>query len=361
MSTEKYILTFKEAGKEDYVKLGGKGASLASMSAADFPVPSGFCITTDAYKAHVEKSSLWEQILEKSSWINFDDIFHLDKVSAEIRDLILHTLMPEKIADGIKDAYRQLCQLANADNDLPVAVRSSANAEDLPDASFAGQQDTYLWVVGEDAVLEHIKKCWASLFTSRAIHYRHDHKIHENEVLMCVVVQKMVNARVAGVTMTLNPTNGDRSKIVIDASWGLGEAVVSGEVTPDHFLVDKVILEVIQSKIHNKHLEHVPDRSTRRVVIREIIDERAIEPCLTPDEVKAICQMAKTIEKHYGCPQDIEWAIDADLPEGQNLTLLQSRPETVWSQKKQEKPTSTFSFGMDGLVNSLLNPLASKK
>ncbi len=363
MDSIQYTLTFKEANKEDYIKLGGKGASLASMSAADFPVPSGFCITTDAYKTHLDDSVLWEHILEKAAWINFNDNFHLDKISAEIRDLIIQTPMPEAITKSIKTAYQQLCQLAFADNDLPVAVRSSANAEDLPDASFAGQQDTYLWVVGEEAVLDHVRKCWASLFTSRAINYRHDHNIHENEVLMCVVVQKMVNARVAGVTMTLNPTNGDRSKIAIDASWGLGEAVVSGEVTPDHFMVDKVILEIIKSDIHNKHLEHIPDKATRRVITREITDERALQPCLTPEEVKAICKMAKTIEKHYGCPQDIEWAIDADLPDGENITLLQSRPETVWSQKKTEatNTTPTFTFGMAGLVNSLLNPIAARK
>jgi pyruvate, water dikinase len=358
----KYTCTFKEATKEEYIKLGGKGASLASMSAANFPVPIGFCITTDAYKTHLDDSGLWTQILEKAARIDFEDMSDLEKTATQIRDLILQTPIPEAISASIKNAYQQLCQLTNANDDLPVAVRSSANAEDLPDASFAGQQDTYLWIVGEKAVLEHVQKCWASLFTARAIHYRHDHNIQENDVLMCVVVQKMVNARVAGVIMTLNPTNGDRSKIAIDASWGLGEAVVSGEVTPDHFFVDKVMLEILKSDIHNKHIEHVPDKATRRVVIKEITDDRALEPCLTPEEVKDLCRMAKTIEKHYGCPQDIEWAIDFDLPEGENITLLQSRPETVWSQKKTEvaKSTPTFSFGMEGLVNSLLNPIAAK-
>ena len=165
-----------------------------------------------------------------------------------------------------------------------------------------------------------------ALFTSRAISYRRDQKIKEDEVLMCVVIQKMVNARTAGVTMTLNPINGDRSKIVIDASWGLGEAVVSGEVTPDNFLVDKVILHILKSDIQNKHIEHVADKENRCVMIREITDARATQACLTETEVKDICRIAKQIEKHYGCPQDIEWALDADLPEGQNFTLLQSRP-----------------------------------
>ena len=359
----KYTLFFKEAKPEDYPKLGGKGASLASMSLAQFPVPIGFSITTDAYQELLDSSGFKTEILARIKGISFENKTDLDKISSEIRDLVLKMDMPKPVLKSIKTAYKKLCDITNTHNDLPVAVRSSANAEDLPDASFAGQQDTYLWVVGENAVIEHVKKCWASLFTARAINYRHDHKIAEDGVLMSVVVQKMVNAKTAGVAMTLNPLNGDRSKIVIDAAWGLGEAVVSGEVTPDNFLVDKVMLSVIKANIQNKHIEHVPDKATKTVVVKEITGERATQPSLTETELKDLCEMAKIVEKHYGCPQDIEWAIDFDLPEGQNLTLLQSRPETVWSQKKAETKATTpsFSFGMEGLVHSLLNPLAAKK
>jgi pyruvate, water dikinase len=360
----KYTLFFNDATPADYDKLGGKGASLARMSNAQFPVPIGFSVTTDAYKQVLEASGLKDMVLQRIKDISFDNLANLDPISAEIRQHIVQMEMPVEMSNSIKKDYQKLCELTNSNNDLPVAVRSSANAEDLPDASFAGQQDTYLWIVGENAVIEHIKKCWASLFTSRAISYRRDHKIAEDSVLMSVVIQKMVNAKVAGVAMTLNPINGDRSKIVLDASWGLGEAVVSGEVTPDNFLVDKVMIEVVKSSIHNKHIEHVPDREARCVVVKDITDERANQACLTYLEVKEVCRMAKIVEKHYGCPQDIEWAIDADLPEGQNLTLLQSRPETVWSQKKTTpsvSSTPSFAFGMQGLVNSLMNPLASKK
>ena len=177
---------------------------------------------------------------------------------------------------------------------------------------------------------------------------------------MSVVVQKMVNARTAGVAMTLNPTNGDRSTIAIDAAWGLGEAVVSGEVTPDNYLVDKVMMHIVKANIQHKHIEHVPDKVSRKVLTREVPEDRASQPSLTESEVKEVCRMAKIIEKHYKCPQDIEWAIDADLPEGQNFTLLQSRPETVWSQKKTATAPA-FKMGMEGLVGSLINPLASKK
>ena len=358
----KYTIFFKEATPQDYPQLGGKGASLASMSAAQFPVPVGFCITTDAYKEVLDISGLKKQILARVKDIAFDDMTHLEEVAAKIRDIILKMDIPPRISDAIKTAYQELCTLTNSNNDLPVAVRSSANAEDLPDASFAGQQDTYLWVVGEKAVLEHVKRCWASLFTARAINYRKDNNIAEDGVLMSVVVQKMVNAKCAGVAMTLNPLNGDRSKIVIDSAWGLGEAVVSGEVTPDNFLVDKIILTVVKSDIQNKHIEHVPDKISKKVVEKHITDERATQSSLSPDEIERLCKMAKIVEKHYGCPQDIEWAIDWDLPETDNLTLLQSRPETVWSQKKTQ-PTAkpTLSFGMAGLVYSLLNPIAGKK
>jgi pyruvate, water dikinase len=358
---KKYSLFFNEATPADYDKLGGKGASLARMSHAQFPVPIGFCVTTDAYKEVLAATGLKNALMLQLKTIDYQQLSNLDSVSAELRNQILQMAIPVEMEQNIRKAYQQLCQQTNHHNDLPVAVRSSANAEDLPDASFAGQQDTYLWIVGEDSVIEHIKKCWASLFTSRAITYRRDHKIGEENVLMSVVIQKMVNAKAAGVAMTLNPINGDRSKIVIDASWGLGETVVSGEVTPDHFLIDKVMMVILKSDIHNKHIEHVPDKAARCVVVKEIEAERAQLPCLSPAEVQMLSKMAKLVEKHYGCPQDIEWAIDLDLPEGANLTLLQSRPETVWSQKKAAASTTGFTFGMQGLVNSLINPLNKKK
>lgn len=360
-SSTKTCLFFTESTESDFHLLGGKGASLASMSLANLPVPVGFCVTTNAYLQFLVESGITDELMKKVEAIDCSNLRELDACSEEIRGMILEKPMPISVEEQIKTYYKKLCEKCGADNDLPVAVRSSANAEDLPDASFAGQQDTYLWVVGEDEVLAHVRKCWASLFTSRAINYRRNQQIAETDVLMCVVIQKMVNARTAGVAMTLNPTNGDRSKIVIDASWGLGEAVVSGEVTPDNFLVDKIMLSIITASIQNKHIEHVPDKANRKVMTLEIEGERATQPSLSDDEVKEVCRMAKIIEKHYKCPQDIEWAIDADLPAGQNFTLLQSRPETVWSQKKPATAPAATQFGMQGLVSTLMNPLAHKK
>lgn len=355
MAKHPYILSFDEAESAQYVLLGGKGASLASMSRAGFPVPPGFCITTEAY-AHALQP-LREAVLTRVSAIDPAQSSQLDAAAAELRQQIEQMDIPSEVEQAIRARYQALCQHCGYQNDLPVAVRSSATAEDLPEASFAGQQDTYLWVVGADAVVQHVRRCWASLFTARAIAYRKDHQIPEADLLMSVVVQKMVNARVAGVAMTLNPSNGDRSKIAIDSAWGLGEAVVSGEVTPDHFLVDKVILEMVSSRIHPQAFALIPKPDLCCVEKQPLSPEKAEQPTLTQPELKELCHLAKKIEKHYGCPQDIEWALDQDMPEGQSLMLLQSRPETVWSQKKPAAKPSAYGLGMEGLVGTLLNPL----
>jgi len=303
--------------------------------------------------------------------------------------------MSDDVAEAIAAAYARL------GDSVPVAVRSSAIAEDSADASFAGQQDTYLWVVGEDEVLEHVRRCWASIWSDRSIAYRHDlgidesrmrmgvvvqrmvdarvagvamtldpHNgdrsiayrhdlgIDESRMRMGVVVQRMVDARVAGVAMTLDPRNGDRSKIAIESSFGLGESVVGGTVTPDSFLVDKVMLETVKAETSVKSIELVPDPSGRGVVERPIEPARQARPSLTPDEVKAVAALAKKAEKEYGCPQDVEWAIDDT-----GVVLLQSRPETVWSHRPEPepRPAQPYSLGMGSLVETLVNPLASRR
>lgn len=357
--SKKYTIFFKDATEEEHELLGGKGASLASMTKAGFPVPNGFCITTHAY-ADVMQEHL-AAIVNRVNAINLEDMNELSKTALEERALVEQIKMPAAVADAIKQGYRQLCKASNFENNLPVAVRSSATAEDLPDASFAGQQDTFLWVVGEEELLNNVRKCWSSLFTARAIRYRHDHNIKEEDVLMSVVVQKMVNSKVSGVAMTLNPLNGDRSKIVVDVGWGLGESVVSGEVTPDNFTLDKVILEVIKRTIHEQEFALIPDIENKCVVKKYLDKAEAGKPCLNNEQLKALGGLCKKVEQHYKTPQDIEWALDGDLPDGENLTLLQSRPETVWSQKLKKKKAGTYQFGMEGLVGSLLNPLNKKK
>jgi phosphoenolpyruvate synthase (EC 2.7.9.2) len=222
--------------------------------------------------------------------------------------------------------------------DVYVAVRSSATAEDLPGASFAGQQETYLNVRGEEEVLESVRKCWSSLFTPRAIFYRTEKGFRHEKVLISVAIQKMVNSRSAGVMFTLHPVTGDRNIIVIESVWGLGEAIVSGAVSPDHFEVDKNTLKIVVKNIVKKEVEYVRDPKTGKTVHAKVPPERQEAPSLTDEEVMELAKIAKRIEQHYGTPQDIEFAVDRDLPFPQNLFIVQSRPETVWSMKEWRWP-----------------------
>jgi pyruvate,water dikinase len=328
-----YTLWFDKAGKEALGLVGGKNASLGELIKADIPVPPGFSVTTEAYYEFLS-GSLKGKIGEILSRINSRDVAFLEEASKTIRDLMAEASMPTKIEEEIYSNYQALAQVFDVP-DLPVAVRSSATAEDLPGASFAGQQDTFLWVQGRDEVLEKIKLCMSSLFTSRAISYRMNMGFAHENVLISVGVQKLVDARAAGVMFTLNPLNGDPSKIVIEGNWGLGETVVSGQVNPDKFVVDKVT-KVIERKISLKGLECIYDPKRKEVVHVDISPDRREEQCVEDQEITELARYAKRIEEYYGCPQDIEWAIDKHNPFPFNIYMVQSRPETVWSQKKKE-------------------------
>lgn len=350
-----FTLPFDRIGSADHARVGGKCASLGEMTQAGVAVPPGFAVTTGAYTAMLEETGLRGEIEKQLARTDFDDVISLDRSAQAIQVRFRSHHLPAKVEEAIRTGYEAM------GTDMPVAVRSSATAEDLPDASFAGQQDTYLWVVGTHDVIGHVRDCWASLFTARAMKYRHDHDLGQIEVLMSVAVQKMVNARAAGVAMTLDPLNGDRTRIVIDASYGLGELVVSGIVTPDNYSVEKVLMEVVDRKVSDKHLELIPDPAAQATVERDVDEDRRKAQCLSDTEILAVAQLAKRLEKQNGCPQDVEWALDADLPEGENLLALQSRPETVWSQKKKEAPKSAYATGMAGIVGALNNPIGAKK
>ncbi|MEA2227102.1 MAG: hypothetical protein QOF04_732 [Solirubrobacteraceae bacterium] len=355
-----HVRPFAECGSDDVGLVGGKAASLGTMLEAGLPVPPGFAVTTTAFADHLATDGLGERIAAALQAIDLDDSDALEAGAAGVRELLEAASMPEAVAAAITTAYADLCAQSGGEP-VPVAVRSSATAEDSADASFAGQQDTYLWVVGEDEVLRHVQRCWASLYSARSIAYRRDRGFAEAEVLMGVAVQRMVQATAAGVAMTLNPSNGDRSKVAVESSFGLGETVVSGMVTPDSFLVDKVMLDVVDSKVSVKDVEIVPDPANRRVVEREIEEERRSRPSLSGDQVKAVVVLAKRAERHYGCPQDVEWALDG-AAEPAAVVLLQSRPETVWS-RAQAQPAATaspFQTGLGSLVSTLINPLAGR-
>ena len=330
-----YILNFEILDKTSLPMVGGKNASLGEMIKSGIRVPPGFAVTTDSYLNFITETGIKNKIYEILSQIQPDDIDALNKASAEIQGLINNTSMNSEVKSAIERGYSRLCEKCSIEN-LPVAVRSSATAEDLPTASFAGQQDTYLWVVNTDNIINSVRKCWASLYTARAIDYRNKNNFPHEKVLISVGVQKMVNSRAAGVMFTLNPTNGDPSKVVIEGSWGLGETVVSGSVNPDKFVVDKVVMETSERTISTKHIKCVHDPKGGEVRDVDVEEEMQCECCLENEEIKELAKVAKVIETHYGRPMDIEWAIDMDFSFPENMFIVQARPETVWSQRKKE-------------------------
>ncbi|MGC9108274.1 MAG: phosphoenolpyruvate synthase, partial [Infirmifilum sp.] len=300
-------------------------------------------VTAYAYKRFIEEKGIKDKIYEiirkhvPQGAAKPEDYM---EASQEIRKLIESTPMPKDIEEEIRKAYRELSKRVGKTEEF-VAVRSSATAEDLPDASFAGQQDTYLNVKGEDDVVEKVRKCWSSLFTPRAIFYRESKGFEHERVLISVAVQKMVNSRSAGVMFTLHPVTGDRNKIVIEGHWGLGESVVSGKVTPDEWVVDKKSMQIVERNIVEKRVELVRDPKTGKNIEREIEPERRNAPSLTDEEVLRLAELAVKIEQHYGRPMDIEWAVDRDLKFPESVFIVQARPETVWSTRQQTGAETT--------------------
>lgn len=353
-----YTFPFDSTETPLHDRLGGKCTSLVIMTNAGMPVPPGFAVTTEAFDAVMNQTSLHAQIAKHLDGLDYNNPDQVDRQASAIRELILTQEVPNEVRDEVLTEYAVL--MNRCGGEVPVAVRSSATAEDLPDASFAGQQDTYLWITGEHNVMQKIRECWASLYTARAMSYRQANNIPDEGLSIAVAVQKMVNSRTSGVAMTIDPSNGDRSKIVIDASWGLGEMVVSGEVTPDNFTVDKIMLHVTNRIISDKHEELVPT-GRGGITRREVDADRRNAPSLSDDEVIAVAKLAKAAERHYGSVQDIEWAIDDDLAAGENVLLLQSRPETVWSQKPVEIKTTTSGSGIESITASMMASISKNK
>lgn len=361
MSNCPSAIPFDSLAAEYHPRVGGKCASLGVMSQAGLPVPPGFAVTTKVFADARDVSGTMSRINDVLADVDTSDQGALADAASKARGMVRIWEFPREHEDRLREMYADLCALSGT-ADVPVAVRSSATAEDSPDASFAGEHDTYLWVCGIDDVLDKVRQCWASLFTERAITYRNEMGYDHDQVDMAVAVQKMVRPRAAGVAFTLDPTNGDRSGICIDAAWGFGEGVVSGDVTPDNFLVDKVLFSInrrtISPKTHAHLLAEAAGADRRRVTRVELSEDKANAPSLTDEEIVAVAKLARAAEKHYGCPQDIEWAVDDDLPAGQDLVLLQARPETVWSKKVHTVGAKTDA--MASIVDTLVNPLYAR-
>ncbi|MBP1912050.1 phosphoenolpyruvate synthase [Thermococcus stetteri] len=340
MSEYRFIKWFEELGKEDVPLVGGKGANLGEMTNAGIPVPPGFCVTAEAYKYFVENvkledgKTLQEWIMEIISQTNVDDSKQLQENTAKIRQKIIELPMLPEIAEEIERAYKELSARFGKDA-VYVAVRSSATAEDLPEASFAGQQETYLDVYGVDDVIGKVKKCWASLWTARATFYRAKQGFDHSKVYLSAVVQKMVNSEKSGVMFTANPVTNNRNEIMINASWGLGEAVVSGSVTPDEYIVEKGTWKIKEKFIAKKEVMVVRNPETGKgtvyVKVADYLGPEWVEKqVLTDEQIIEVAKMGAKIEEHYGWPQDIEWAYDKD--DGK-LYIVQSRPITTLKEE----------------------------
>jgi pyruvate,water dikinase len=325
----KYISWFREIGLDDRSKVGGKGGSLGELHRAGINVPPGFVVRTDAFEDFIDVLEQRSPVRACVEGLAADELEGMRAVSRELRARIEDAPLPAILQQEIRDAYGGLGEPGPSPS---VAVRSSATTEDAADASFAGLQDTYLWVPEADSVIHKIRSCWASLYSLESLSYRRRHGILESTVAMAVVVQTMVDARTAGVMFTRSPVSGDRSVIAIEASWGLGSALVGGEVTPDRWVVAKITGEISVRDISDKAIRHVQSPAGG---VEELPVEQSMrrEPCLSDGELQSLRAIGRQVERHYGRPQDIEWAIDRHT---QQIWLLQSRPETVWSKKDNQ-------------------------
>jgi pyruvate,water dikinase len=319
------VRPFGRLGREDTMYAGGKGANLGELTSAGLPVPDGFVVGAPAYAAYCAETGLRAQLAELLDSVNVEDTAALQAASAAARALFDETPITDELAGQIRSAYAGLVDDAGVGDDTPVAVRSSATAEDTADTSFAGMNETFLNVRGSDAVIDAVRRCWRSLFGARTIYYRGVNDFAQAEMDIAVVVQRQVESRSAGVMFTVNPATGERGELVIEGSFGLGEAVVSGSVSPDRYIVEKATLAIRRREVHHKELviEYAPDGGGTRQ--RALSEEEAVRPVLADEEVVAVAELGRRIEEHYGSPQDTEWAFG---PDG-TLWMLQSRPITT--------------------------------
>lgn len=361
MSAPKYILWFHEIDKGDVATVGGKGANLGEMTQAGFPVPNGFVVTSSAYVHMIEVNNLENKIKAVLKGLDVEDATALNRASKQVIDLIEKSPFPKDIEEQIFKAYDKL-----GDNPW-VAVRSSATAEDLPQASFAGQQETYLNVRGDASVIVHVRKAWASLFEPRAIYYRVQQGFDHFKVALAVPVQKMVQSDISGIMFTINPVTNDKTSIVVEAIWGLGENIVQGAVTPDHYEVNKNELTLTEYKSVHQDIEMI--RSGEGNIQRKVPKSRQDKRKLTDAQAIEVAKLGKKLQQHYFFPQDSEWAI-----ENGKLFVVQTRPITTvdittsknTETKAQAKPISGKLIlqgqpASPGVVTGIVNILKSAK
>jgi pyruvate, water dikinase len=326
MSSTEVIGWFADIGLNDRPQVGGKGGSLGELQRAGIAVPPGFVVKTGAFERFIQALERKAPVRARVESLDVEDLAATTASCAELRARVEREALPSDVLDEISSAYETLRGSAGQS---PVAVRSSATTEDAIDASFAGLQDTYLWVTDAQQTLQRVRSCWASLYSVESVTYRRKRGLAEEGVAMAVVVQKMVDARTAGVMFTRSPLTGDRSVVTIEGAWGLGSSVVGGEVTPDRWVLGKITGDISVRDISEKLIQHVPVAAggTESVDVAE--DQRRVA-CMSDEELQALRAIARKVERHYGRPQDIEWAVERGTDQ---ILLLQSRPETVWSSK----------------------------
>jgi pyruvate, water dikinase len=329
MADAPYIAWFDATTLGDRDQVGGKGASLGELTRAGIAVPPGFVVTTAAFERALAALEREAPVRASVAALGADALDEITARASALRPRFERAALPDELTVALTAAW---AQLTKAHPGAAVAVRSSATCEDAADASFAGLQDTYLWVPDLTQVLQRVRSCWGSLYSVESLSYRRTHAFAEERVAMAVVVQLMVDARSAGVMFTRSPTTGDRSVVTIEGAWGLGSAVVGGEVTPDHWVLSKITGEISVREISDKAIRHARAAGGGIEVLPVGEGERHA-PCLSDAELQALGALARRIERHYKSAQDIEWAIDRASG---TILLLQSRPETVWSARESE-------------------------
>jgi pyruvate, water dikinase len=335
-------------------EVGGKGASLGFLARAGIAVPPGFVVTAGAFAAVLSAAIDADGALRAEiSALPAGSLGEIGRVCAAFRSRVVDAPFPGEVASAISAGYAAL-----GGGSPDVAVRSSATVEDSADASFAGLQDTYLGVCGASSVLEHVRRCWASLYNDSSVAYRRRLGMPEDGIAMAVVVQRMVRPRAAGVMFTRSPVTGDRSVVAIEGTWGLGSALVSGDVTPDSFVVSKITSEITSRRVSVKGRLHTFLPNGPGVTVTDTPAARRDAASLTDDEIRALADVARRVETHYGAPQDIEWALlDGDDPAASRIVLLQSRPETVWAARTAAPVAAPKARPADHVLSLFGKPL----
>jgi pyruvate, water dikinase len=362
-----FVVTLAEAAGAGTV--GGKAASLGELTRAGIAVPPGFAVTTAAFTAALAAVDADGALRAGLQALAAGETAQIARAAAAFRVLVAAAPLPADVAAAVAAGYAALAAAADSGAAGPdVAVRSSATVEDSAQASFAGLQDTYLGVSGADSVLDHVRRCWASLYNDESVAYRRRLGLPEAGVAMAVVVQLMVAPRAAGVMFTRSPVTGDRSVVAVEATWGLGSALVSGDVTPDSWVISKVTGEITTRRVSPKSKIHqyIPAGSTDRptgsagggVRVTDAAPSLRDAPCLTDDEIRGLAAAARRVEAHYGVPQDIEWALlDGDQDPAARIVLLQSRPETVWAARTSAPAGTPKPRAADHVLSLFGKPL----